>query len=163
MFFKTQYSDNVPKLRSNPGSPFMDEYGYKYSKDGSKELVVIGQTDVHSRIQVDKDSCDINLIVKRFVQGDTSALDKVKGFYADTTDFPENYAELLQRVNDCNVMFERLPIEVKEKFNNSSDEFWSSFGSDHWMASLGFSDSVPSPIPESDPAKPEKHLKEGEE
>ena len=64
MEFKTQFSGHETVF-TEPGSPLMNEYGLKYHKDGSSSVEIVGKTDFHARIQVDKDSCDINLIVKR--------------------------------------------------------------------------------------------------
>ena len=136
MEFKTQFSGHVT-IFTEPGCPLMNEYGLKYRKDGSSSVEIVGKTNFHEKIQVDADSCDINLIVKRFTNGETDALNKVRGIYFDATDFPANYAELLQRVNDGNALFEKLPIETKQKFNNNADEFWSQYGSSGWLSALG--------------------------
>lgn len=129
------------RLFSATGNGKMNEYSYiveqKGEHKGRKNLEKVGETNVYEKIQADKDSCDINKIIARFVAGDTSALDRVKGMYMDTTDFPENYAEFLQRQQDANKLFDRLPLDTKEAFNNSADEFWSQFGSESWANKLG--------------------------
>lgn len=158
---KYQTFDCRVRPRSATGDGKMNEYGYKFEKDGSRHLVIIGQTNVYEKIQADKDSCDINKIIERFVAGDDSALNKVKGMYFDATDFPTNYAEYLQRQNDGNVLFKRLPIEIKEKFNNDPNEFWSTFGSVNWTEKLGIlADEVQQTADSVEPV--EKHIKQAD-
>lgn len=131
--FRTQY-DSTKEFISEPGSHYLDQYGYKFDDKGE----VIASTlhkldkpkDVWSEIQAAADSCDINLLMERFAKGDSSALDVRTGAYIDATKMPTTYAELFQKVNDTHAIFDNLPTDVKELFDNSYEEFWSEYGSD---------------------------------
>ena len=68
--------------------------------------------------------------MRRFALGDTSALDVKQGIYADVTKMPKNFAELFDRINKCQEVFDALDPDVKQLFNNSYEEFWYEFGSD---------------------------------
>lgn len=121
---------NANKFRSESGSPTLDVYEYKISDKGIKELVKTDRKEnVYDRIQADYDSTDINKLMIRFSLGDQSALDIRKGIYMDVTDMPSNYAELLQRYVEAENYFKTLPVDVKELFNNSVDQFFTEFGS----------------------------------
>lgn len=71
-----------------------------------------------------KDDCDINVIVRRFNAGqiNTMPLAMNEGFYADVSDLG-SYQDANARVNSIKDYFSNLPSSVREKFNNSVDEF----------------------------------------
>lgn len=115
---------------SNSGSEFENVYGYEIDKvTGIKSLVKKKKTNIKEYIQSFADSVDINKMMLRFQDGEVDVFDKVKGIYADVTDFPSTYAELFARVEECNSIFSDLPTDIKEKFNNSPTEFWTQYGS----------------------------------
>lgn len=121
------------KYKTRNGSPTLAEYEYHYDKNGVRELVKTDRkTNVYDRIQADYDSTDINKLMARFALGDESALDRKAGFYGDVTKMPNNFAELLDRVEECKRFFDGLPVEVKQSFGNSYEQFFVSYGSDEF-------------------------------
>lgn len=147
MKFDTKYRKPI-RFYSKAGEGTAIEYAYEI-KEGIKKLIPIGKKDVQSEIDSYRESCDINVIVARFMAGDTEALNQVKGFYADMKSMPKTYAEWFERYQECENMFNALPADVKEKFNGSVTEFWSDFGSEHWIDALNIntpSDPVPSDL-----------------
>ena len=62
------------RITSIPGDRFADTYSLKVQDSGEKTLEKTGKVDVYAKIQSYKDSCDINVILERFVNGDESAL-----------------------------------------------------------------------------------------
>lgn len=131
--YRTILSDTKDFI-SDSGSPYLDQYEYDFDEKGEVKRSTLHKTDkpinVYNRIQADYESCDINAIMRRFALGDTSALDVKQGIYADVTKMPKTFAELFDRINDCQMLFDQLDPDVKQLFNNSYEEFWYEFGSD---------------------------------
>lgn len=147
MKFDTKYR-KPNRFHCAAGDGTAIEYAYEI-KEGIKKLVPIGKKDVQSEIDSYAESCDINVLVARFMAGDESALNQVQGFYADMKSMPKTYAEWFERYQECENMFNKLPVDVREKFNNSVTEFWSDFGSEHWIDALTInnpSDTVESEV-----------------
>ncbi len=141
MKFKTQY-DAHDRVHSNAGSPVRTVYGGRYDANGRVVLEEKGKEDLYAYIQSFKDSVDINVILARFSNGDTEALSRAQGFYADVTDFPSNMAEALNRINECEEMFKSLPLDVRQKFDCSFEQFLSQSGSAEWLDKMGMSGHV---------------------
>lgn len=136
MTWKTQY-DPHPRVEANAGSPVRTVYGGRYDANGRVVLEEKGTEDLYGYIQSFKDSVDINVILARFSNGDSEALSRAQGFYADVTDFPTNMADALNRINECEEMFKSLPLEVRQKFDCSFEQFLSQSGSDDWLEKMG--------------------------
>lgn len=130
--FRSTYSD-TKKFISESGSKYLDQYGFDFDDKGEVKRTTLHKLDkplnVYDRIQADYDSTDINLLMRRFALGDTSAINVKEGIYADVTKMPTTFAELFDRINDCESYFQQLPVEIKQMFNNSYEEFWSEYGS----------------------------------
>lgn len=126
MRFKTKYDDHA-RVNCNPGSPVKITYQANYNAAGTLEINPVGQEDLYGYIQSHRDSVDIHVILKRFAAGEQDVLSQVQGFYADASDMPKTYAEVLNAVLDGERTFNSLPIEVKQRFNNSFSEWLSAF------------------------------------
>lgn len=74
--------------------------------------------------QGDKKSCDINLIVKRWMESGTipSNLNEEFGQFLDVADIPD-FKTCQDFVIRARGLFEQLPIEVRERFRNDPGEF----------------------------------------
>lgn len=127
--FRTKYDNDTSKYVSPSGDGYMDEYAYKYDDKGVKSLVKTGKTDVWSMVQADRKSCEISALLERFALGDTDVLDRVKGIYGDFTKMPSTMAELYQIMQEGENQFMNLPVELREAFDNSAAQFWSTQGS----------------------------------
>ena len=138
--FRSILSD-TSEFVSESGSPYLDQYEFEFDeKKGEVNRTSLHKTDkpinVYERIQADFESCDINAIMRRFALGDTSALDVRQGIYADVTKMPKTFAELFDRINDCQKLFDDLDPDVKQLFNNSYEEFWYEYGSDEFYKKI---------------------------
>lgn len=134
MAFDTLYSRQKKSsdFISNSGSPDKAIYEYR-DIDGIKTLVKTDQvTSLYDLIQSHSDETDINVIIKRFINGDDSALIARKGAYGDFTNFPSTYAELYQRLQECENVFNSLPVDIRSAFDHSASKFWSEFGDEHF-------------------------------
>lgn len=124
--FRTQY-DTPVRVTSNPGSRLHKLYHGRVDNDGVFDLVFDGEEDLYEQIQSHAESCDIHTILKRFEAGDLEVLSQRQGVFGDFSEFPTNYAEILNSVIAGENYFNSLPVEVRAKFNHSFRE---------WMASM---------------------------
>lgn len=143
--FKTQFNfDNVCSIA---GTEVVDvdkksgeklkvsgrRYTYKveYDKQGKRHLVISGTEDVYKSIQSFKDDTDIYKIISRYFNGDISAVDPNKGFYADLTGIPKNVHDWFNKTEQAKELYSGLPTDFKIKFGNSINEFMTSlYGND---------------------------------
>lgn len=91
--------------------------------DGKKMLVVTGQEDLKAFIEASKDETLISSIIKRYTEGDVTALSRAQGFYADITGMPTDLASAQQTLIKLQDNFDKLPLEVRKKFDNSFDKY----------------------------------------
>lgn len=142
MSFKTQYSPH-DRMHAHAGSPIKQLYGGRYDANGRVILEKKGTENLYDYIQSFKDSVDLNVILARFSNGDTEALNRAQGFYADVTDFPQNMAEALNRINQAEEMFKSLPLEVRQKFDCSFEQFLAQSGTEDWLDKMGITPAQP--------------------
>ena len=120
--FPTMY-DKRTRVHCNSGDPMKKVYKPVVGDDGIIQLIESGVESLYDSIQSWKDSVDINVILARYANGDVDALSKVQGAYGDFTQFPSTYAEMLNRVIQGRHMFESLPLEIREKYNQDFGQF----------------------------------------
>lgn len=122
---------------TDPGVRLITTYKLSYDDDGTKELVVDGYKDIYEEIQSHADSVDIHKIVERCTMtGDMSELYKTEGFYGDLAMFPTTRAEALQMLAEAQNIWDKLPVDVKKKFDNNVDNFFSTAFTDEWTKKL---------------------------
>lgn len=114
---------NPVHFTSEAGSPYKTIYAPVVNKDGTIDLKEKEKECLYDYIQSFKDSCDINVLVKRYQMGDTAALMRGQTFFGDVTEMPKTFAEMLNVMVQGQNFFENLPAEVKEKFGNSFYQF----------------------------------------
>lgn len=130
------------KFVSNPGSPIREVYAPKVNSDGSVSVVATGKENFDQFIQSFALSTDISFILAKLSQGDTSVLHQRSPMYGDFSKMPSTYAEVLQLQIDAGRAFDRLPPDVKRKFDNDVNKFLASAGSSEWFSKV---ESVLSP------------------
>ena len=118
---------------SNPGSPIREVYAPKVKPDGSIEVVATGKENSDQFIQSFAQSTDMTFILAKLAQGDTSVLHQRPAMFGDFTKIPGSYAEVLQMQIDAARAFDRLPVDVKRKFDNDVNKFMASAGSSSWF------------------------------
>lgn len=124
--FRTQYDEHAP-VYQEPGDPIKIIYSPRYDDNGVLDLHATGKEDLYAYIQSHAESVDIHVLLDRYVAGETDILERMQGIYADVSDMPKTYAEVLNSVIAGEEAFARLPIEIKQKFDNSFAV---------WMASM---------------------------
>lgn len=124
------------KIVSNPGSSVKEVYGPKVKPDGSIDVVPVGKENTDRIIQSFAQSTDISFILAKLAQGDTSVLHQRSPMFGDFSKVPSTYAEVLQMRIDAGRCFDRLPVDVKRRFDNDVNKFLASAGSSSWLEKL---------------------------
>ena len=123
---------------SNPGSREANDYKIIIDDRGHKKLVCVGTHDIYQEIQSYAEECKIENIIARASAGDTAALNARQGFYADITNTPKDLKEAQDSILKLSNEFYKLPVEIREKFDNSMEKFVQTFGTEEWAENMGF-------------------------
>lgn len=154
------YFDN--KIVSNPGSEIHIIYKPVVDDKGNVDLVEAGKENLREIIQSAKDSCDITVILSQAAT-DPSVLNRAPGVFGDFTKMPETYAEMLQLQIDSKRYFEKLPIEIKKKFDNDPMKFMAQAGEKEWFEKISNDTALDINVPkESSEAAATKETGKGE-
>lgn len=137
MKFKTQFDEHDRKP-ANIGSPDKILYQARVDENGVLDLVESGREDLYGFIQSHKDSVDIHVILKRYMDGDTSVMSRAQGVFADITDAPKSYAELLNAVIAGEQYFAQLPLDIRAKFDHSFHKWMSTMDKPEFAELMGF-------------------------
>lgn len=134
---KNNIGDRPNSFVSQSGSGIKQEYVGKLDRDtGIIKLVPSKKKDLYAEIQSWKDSCDINKIVERYRSGEIDILNQVQGVYGDFSVAPSDLASAYAMSRDAEMQFDRLPSDVKERFNNNVYVWLSTAGSDDWLNNM---------------------------
>lgn len=125
-------------LYTNAGSPIKDLYSPIVNQDGTIILEKSGEENISEYINSFAESTDIESIVNRFTNGEINILHQKEGIYGDFTKMPKTYAEFLQKQINAENAFKKLPLDIKDKFDNDINKFLVSAGSEEWFEKLGF-------------------------
>lgn len=115
------YSRSVHKAVT--GEPFEDAFVLERTKAGS-EIVRNGKINSYAMIQSHADSVSMDVILAKFMAGDTSVINKRHGFYGDVTSLPTNLHELYNDISRAESAFSELPLEVRAKYNHDPAQFF---------------------------------------
>lgn len=125
---------NRPIAEPTPaGDEFLDVFQEEFSKDGKKELVCIGKTNIYDKIQEGKENTEISHILERVALGDLSVLRAQEPQYIDATTLPKTLMEANNIVLKAKQEFEKMPKEVREKFDYSPDQYVNTMGTKEWL------------------------------
>lgn len=160
----SQAVEDHTRLYALPGEREKILYAASYDANGHMELKVAGRENLYQFIQSHKDSCDIHVILARFAAGDVSALSRRQMFYADITEFPTTYADVINTMHGAQEYFTRLPVEVRAQFGHDFNRFLASLDDPAQLENLknSFSQSAP-PAPTPDSPAPKGAVAPGPE
>ena len=88
------------------------------------------------KINADVDKTDMAYILRQMQLGDMAAFSRMPN-YADISEFPTNYQEVLQVMIDRERDFYAMPLEVREKFNNNFNQWLATMGTKEWFETMG--------------------------
>ncbi len=136
MKFATQF-DVRDRSFAPVGSGVKIMYSGRYDERGHVVLDESGKINLYDEIQSHADSCDIHVIMDRYVSGDVSALSQVQGAFLDVTNMPKTYAEYLNVMNSLERSFMALDPDIRSRFGNSFAQFLASAGDEDFLFRLG--------------------------
>lgn len=153
--FRSAYSGQV-RHTSLTGNGHEPEYEYKVTDEG-RELVKTGETDVYALIQSRLDETKIENIIKRATY-DPNTLGsqewRTNETMTDISDMPTNYHEWYGRIKDAEEEFNKLPIEIKSKWDNDVEKYIMSYGTEEWADKMGI-------LPKADDTTQQNESNEG--
>ena len=118
-----------PKTIPTPaGDRFLDVFQEKINKDGSKEIVKTGVTNVYELIQSEREASKIENILHSVAMGDLNVLNQREGFYIDATEYPKTLMEAQNLVIKAENHFNEMPDDFREKFHNNPREYMEKIG-----------------------------------
>lgn len=136
--FRSAYSGQI-RHTSLTGNGREPEYEYKVTDDG-RELVKTGEMNIYALIQSHLDETKIENIIKR-ATCNPAALGsqdwQTSKTITDISDAPTNYHEWYGRIKEAESEFEKLPIEVKNKWDNDVEKYIMAYGTEDWADKMG--------------------------
>lgn len=141
IMYKDNLGDKVNSFVSCSGSGIKELFRGKLDeKTGMIELIPDGKKNLYQEIQSWKDSCDINKIVERYASGEIDILNQVQGVYGDYSTSPKDLAEAYRINIELESQFNKLPVSVKEKFDNNYYVWLSSAGTKDFLEKMRVDD-----------------------
>lgn len=136
------------RVYANIGNPEKVKYVAQILPNGMYELVEAGKENLYEFIQSFADSCDINKLIARFRNGEVDIFDQAKGFYGDVSNMPQDMHSIFNLIEKGKYVFDRQPIEVKEKYGNSFENWLMNFD---FLSAMKEHDLKENPNPDPDP------------
>lgn len=141
MKFRTAYT-KYERNHAPAGEKIEMRHRAVFKKDGRRELIKDKAVAIYDKIQINREECEIENIIRRAVQGDYNALNQAAGQYADITGMPKSIAEAQQMVINLKETFEGLPKEVKAKFEFNPEMYVAEFGTESWAEKTGLTEKI---------------------
>lgn len=135
-------SVNSERFISECGSPLHPVYHTKIDKKGDIELEITGYENIQDKIEAERPGCELRTLIARYENGDLLALNSRAGFYGDVAHFPASLIDAMNIVRDAEIEFEKLPVDVKNKYGVDWRKWLADFGSDEWMKSMKIFEDV---------------------
>ena len=126
------------KFVSCPGDPMKKIMHGELQVDGTIELVIDRIENTDETIQSFAESTMIENIMARIAAGQTDLLNQREGFFMDTIGLPQNMAEVLNLVIKGKEVFEKLPVEIKERFDNDFNKWFVAMDKEDFFEKSGF-------------------------
>ena len=126
------------KFVSDPGNKLHPVRHGELQTDGSIKLVIDRIEDTDELIQSFADSTMIENIMARISAGQTELLSQKQGFYMDTVGLPSTYADVLNLVIKGQEAFDKLPVEIKQRFDNDFNKWFVAMDQADWFEKSGF-------------------------
>lgn len=138
-----QHYDVIP---SEAGSPIRDEFIETVDENGVRVVTKSGESNFQDYIDASLPECLIYNILNRVSNGEVDLLDRCPGAFVDLSGLPTNIHDAYKQVIKAHEFFQGLDPKIKQEFNNSSDEFLSSIGTDRFNSV--FMPKQPEPVPD---------------
>lgn len=136
MGFITMYKKPKTVCPAPTGTRYDKTYQMKIDKTGHKELEVTGKTDRYEKIQQFKEECLIENILAKATM-DPTILEQKKAEYFDATGLPTTLAEAQSKIIEIKNEFYKLPVKVRESFDNAPEKYIATYGTTSWAKHMG--------------------------
>lgn len=136
MAFRKAY-EAFEKEAQPSGTKVVYEHREEFDLKGKRRLVKDVPVAIYEKIQASAEQCDIQNIIRRATEGDTSLLNAVNGQYLDITDAPSSLAEAQKMIIRAKEDFEKLDKDIKKKFDYSAEKYVAEIGSESWLEKTG--------------------------
>lgn len=120
------YSEsNRPKTIPMPKTSTLEkEYKEKIGKNGKKELVEVGVTNVYEKIQEARQGSELATLINQYkMKINENNILELEKTVTDLTNIPTNLIEAQNMINDAKNTFNLMPTEIKQTYNNNFNEF----------------------------------------
>lgn len=140
--FRTQFDERI-RFYAPSGDRIEIRHSPHIDKNGRRTLKKDKKVEIYSLIQASKEQCEIENIIRRAVEGDYNALNAVNGVYTDITNCPSSIAEAQQYIIRGKEEFDKLPKEIKAKFEYNPEIYIAEMGGDTetWLDKMGYTDA----------------------
>lgn len=140
MKFRSLYSKGELKFKAPAGDKIEIRHEARVKNDGRRVLEPSKKVAVYDLIQAHREECEIENIIRRAVEGDYTALNAVNGIYTDITNCPSSIAEAQQFIINQKEEFEKLPKEIKAKFEYNPEMYIAEMGNNvnSWLEKMGY-------------------------
>lgn len=129
------------RFYSNPGSQYADVHRIRIDEQGHKTLVKTGEkTNIYVKICMHQDEVDIDNILRRAETEGYEILDKRAAYSGDLTQAPKSMLEAAIMLNDQEVEFNHLPLDIRKAFNFSFTEYLAEANNnlESWATKMGY-------------------------
>ncbi len=147
-------SKERPFTSAVTGTPEKTIFAGEFDDEGKFSVKPVGMVNLYEEIQMYRDSCDINTILERFSSGDDSVIQRTNGFFADFSDFPDNYAGVFNMIENCRDFFNKMPASFKEKYGNNFETFMTSAEAEDFLPKIKLDTPSATPTPATPVVKP---------
>lgn len=125
-------------------------------QNGHKSIKKSGKTNIYEKIQASYEETKIENIITRALGGDSSGLLAHEGQYLDITNAPQTLAEAQQSIQAIKNLFDKLPLEIRAKYDMSVEKYIADFGSEKWQEIMGIETEQTNIKPEIQPETSKK-------
>lgn len=157
MFFTRTNHNEKERKETEAGKKTRLTFRWTYDNKGNKSLVQDEEIDRDSEIQSYLEETKIENIINR-ASFDVAIAQKLYAQLSDEepqdfTNMPSTLAEAQNLMIQAEQTWDKLPREIKQKFDNDVDKFIAKFGTVEWANALGI---VQKPVVEEKPVDEKK-------
>lgn len=142
--FRTQFTVIGEHKYAPVGSKTEMRHRASIDLNGRRTLIRDKEVAIYDLIQSHREECEIENIIRRAVEGDYNALNAVNGVFEDITNCPTSIAQAQQYIIDAKNEFDKLPKEVKAKFEFNPEIYIAELNNDpkSWLEKTGFAEEI---------------------
>lgn len=118
------------------GSRVKTVYSSKVLPTGEIMLTPSGKEDIQDYINSFRETTDMSFILHELALGNTSVLNQKQMMYGDFTEVPESLAEAQQMLIDGEAAFYKLPLDVRQQFDNNFRNWLFTSGQPEWIKKM---------------------------